>query len=129
VEQRKAWEAELAVAEPVLLGITQAALRTDSFISAASFQETTKVLTEAAISAKTDHLRGLKENVIVGKLVPAGTGLRTYSDLVVGSKKELEALQATAEALDRGLEDGDGAVAPMPEVDQEALAELNRRLG
>ncbi len=123
-------EAELAVAQPVLLGITQAALRTDSFISAASFQETTKVLTEAAISAKTDNLNGLKENVIVGHLVPAGTGLRKYRDLVVGSKKELEALQATAEALDRGLEDGDGAAAPaMPEVDQEALAELNRRLG
>ena len=122
-------EAELAVAEPVLLGITQAALRTDSFISAASFQETTKVLTEAAISAKTDYLKGLKENVIVGHLVPAGTGLRTYRNLVVGSKKELEALQATAEALDRGLEEGDGAAPSMPEVDQEALAELNRRLG
>jgi len=122
-------EAELAVAEPVLLGITQAALRTDSFISAASFQETTKVLTEAAISAKTDYLKGLKENVIVGHLVPCGTGLSTYRDLVVGSKKELEALQVTAEALDRGLEEGDGAAPSMPELDQEALAELNRRLG
>jgi DNA-directed RNA polymerase subunit beta' len=86
--------AEPAVAESVLLGITQAALATDSFISAASFQETTKVLTDAAITAKSDGLLGLKENVIVGQLVPAGTGLRKYRDLVVGSKRELEALQA-----------------------------------
>jgi DNA-directed RNA polymerase subunit beta' len=61
--------------EPVLLGITKASLSTDSFISAASFQETTRVLTEAAIMGKRDELRGLKENVIVGRLIPAGTGL------------------------------------------------------
>ena len=64
-----------AVWEPVLLGITKASLSTESFISAASFQETTRVLTEAAITGKNDHLRGLKENVIVGRLIPAGTGL------------------------------------------------------
>src|SRR5437867_1565658 len=64
-----------ATAKPVLLGITKASLSTDSFISAASFQETTRVLTEAAISGKTDELRGLKENVIVGRLIPAGTGV------------------------------------------------------
>ena len=64
-----------ATAKPVLLGITKASLSTDSFISAASFQETTRVLTEAAISGKVDDLRGLKENVIVGRLIPAGTGL------------------------------------------------------
>ena len=126
-------EAELAVAEPVLLGITQAALATDSFISAASFQETTKVLTEAAIAAKRDDLLGLKENVIVGHLVPAGTGLRDYRDIVVGSKSELEALQAANEALDRGMGDGDGFGLPSPEtsggVDDAALAEINRRLG
>ncbi|NND72960.1 MAG: DNA-directed RNA polymerase subunit beta' [Rhodothermales bacterium] len=87
-------ETEPAVAEPILLGITQAALSTESFISAASFQETTKVLTDAAIHAKTDQLFGLKENVIVGHLIPAGTGLRKFSDLVVGSKKELAELQA-----------------------------------
>ncbi|MBF0103690.1 MAG: DNA-directed RNA polymerase subunit beta' [Deltaproteobacteria bacterium] len=69
---------KLAVAEPVLLGITKASLTTDSFISAASFQETTKVLTEAAISGKIDHLAGLKENVIMGRLIPAGTGLAQY---------------------------------------------------
>jgi len=69
-----------AVAEPLLLGITRASLSTDSFISAASFQETTKVLTEASVSGKVDNLRGLKENVIMGRLIPAGTGLRRYKD-------------------------------------------------
>jgi DNA-directed RNA polymerase subunit beta' len=72
-----------AVAEPLLLGITKASLSTDSFISASSFQETTKVLTEAAISGKTDDLRGLKENVIMGRLIPAGTGLPAYRQLEV----------------------------------------------
>ena len=70
-----------AVAEPLLLGITKASLSTDSFISAASFQETTKVLTEAAIQGKVDHLTGLKENVIMGRLIPAGTGLTQYSSI------------------------------------------------
>ena len=62
----------------LLMGITKASLATDSFLSAASFQETTKVLTEAAIKGKADHLVGLKENVIIGKLIPAGTGLQAY---------------------------------------------------
>ena len=62
----------------VMLGITKASLATDSFLSAASFQETTKVLTEAAINGKVDHLIGLKENVIIGKLIPAGTGMKRY---------------------------------------------------
>ena len=87
-------ETQPAVAEPILLGITQAALATDSFVSAASFQETTKVLTEASIAAKVDPLYGLKENVIVGHLIPAGTGQRRFRDIVVGSKKELAELQA-----------------------------------
>ena len=78
-----------------LQGITRAALQTTSFISAASFQETTKVLNEAAVAAKTDYLLGLKENVIVGKLIPAGTGLMQYENLVVGSKEEFEALTAS----------------------------------
>lgn len=64
-----------------LLGITKASLATDSFLSAASFQETTRVLTDAAIKGKTDHLRGLKENVIIGKLIPAGTGMKIYKDI------------------------------------------------
>ena len=70
-----------AVASPVLLGITKASLATDSFLSAASFQETTKVLTEAAIKGKVDPLLGLKENVIIGKLMPAGTGMPIYKDV------------------------------------------------
>src|SRR5205085_3999148 len=70
-------------AKPVLLGTTKASLSTDSFISAASFQETTRVLTEAAISGKTDDLRGLKENVIVGRLLPAGPGRGNYTRVEV----------------------------------------------
>jgi hypothetical protein len=72
----------------LLLGITKASLSTDSFISASSFQETTKVLTEASIQGKVDYLRGLKENVIMGRLVPAGTGLRAYNrlDMMVGTR-------------------------------------------
>jgi DNA-directed RNA polymerase subunit beta' len=73
--------------KPVLLGITKAALTTDSFISAASFQETTRVLTEAAINGRIDTLLGLKENVIVGRLIPAGTGFEEYRDTFVISPK------------------------------------------
>jgi DNA-directed RNA polymerase subunit beta' len=76
------------VAKPVLLGITRAALTTESFISAASFQETTRVLTEASINGKVDHLLGLKENVIVGRLIPAGTGLAHYRDTFVIDETE-----------------------------------------
>ncbi|MBW2591379.1 MAG: hypothetical protein JRD71_11900, partial [Deltaproteobacteria bacterium] len=72
-----------AVAEPLILGITKASLSTESFISAASFQETTKILTNASISGAVDHLRGLKENVIMGRLIPAGTGFPLYSDIAV----------------------------------------------
>jgi len=82
-----------ATSTQVLQGITRAALQTSSFISAASFQETTKVLNEAAIQAKVDPLENLKENVICGHLIPGGTGLRDYDNLVVGSKAELESLQ------------------------------------
>ena len=71
-------EAMPASYEPILLGITQASLTTESFFSAASFQETTKVLTEAAIEGKVDNLLGLKENIIIGHLIPAGTGLKTF---------------------------------------------------
>ena len=81
-----------SVSKPKLQGITQAALGTESFISAASFQETTKVLSEAAIQGKKDRLRGLKENVIVGQLIPAGSGLKKYNKLVVSSKKEYNSL-------------------------------------
>src|SRR5256885_1669285 len=87
-----------ATAKPVLLGITKASLSTDSFISAASFQETTRVLTEAAISGKTDELRGLKENVIVGRLIPAGTGLNNYTR-VEGLTPGGEAVEPLAQGL------------------------------
>jgi len=83
-----------ATSNSVLQGITRASLQTDSFISAASFQETTKVLNEAAIAGKQDTLEGLKENVIVGHLIPAGTGLREYQDYLVGSKAEYERLKS-----------------------------------
>jgi DNA-directed RNA polymerase subunit beta' len=83
--------AKPATASQVLQGITRAALKTGSFISAASFQETTKVLSEAAIRARVDHLEGLKENVICGHLIPAGTGLKQYQDIVVGRKDEYAA--------------------------------------
>ncbi len=86
-------DARPATAEQVVQGITRASLQTESFISAASFQETTKVLNMAAVSGKVDHLIGLKENVIVGKKIPAGTGMRKYDNYIVGSKKELEELQ------------------------------------
>jgi len=76
---------EPAIAKPVLLGITKASLATESFLSAASFQETTRVLTEAAIKGKVDPLLGLKENVIIGKLVPAGTGMSRYRNVVISS--------------------------------------------
>lgn len=79
-------DAEPAIAEPILLGITQASLTTESWLSAASFQETTKVLSEASISAKVDTLGGLKENIIIGQKIPAGTGLRRYQDMELNTK-------------------------------------------
>ena len=85
-------EAAPAIAKPELQGITRASLQTKSFISAASFQETTKVLNEAAVNGKVDFLEGLKENVIVGHKIPAGTGLRSYNDVIVGSKEEYTSL-------------------------------------
>jgi DNA-directed RNA polymerase subunit beta' len=93
-----------ATAEPLLLGITRASLTTESFISAASFQETTKVLTEASISGRVDYLRGLKENVIMGRLIPAGTGLVKYKHLhanVVGEAEE--EVETGAESLGASL--------------------------
>jgi DNA-directed RNA polymerase subunit beta' len=89
-EELQTREAEPAISKPILLGITRAALSTESWLSAASFQETTKVLTQASIEAKKDMLRGLKENVVVGHKVPAGTGLLQYDELIVGSKAEYD---------------------------------------
>jgi len=88
-------DARPATGRPILQGITRASLQTRSFISAASFQETTKVLTDAAINAKSDPLLGMKENVIVGHLIPAGTGLADYQNVLVGSKEEYDILMAS----------------------------------
>jgi DNA-directed RNA polymerase subunit beta' len=88
-----------AIGRPLLMGITKASLATDSFISAASFQETTRVLTEAAISGKVDHLRGLKENVIVGRLIPAGTGLEIYRNVKIAGEDEPEEIVPEVEYL------------------------------
>ena len=86
-----------ATGKRVLLGITKASLATESFLSAASFQETTRVLTEAAVKGKTDDLVGLKENVIIGKLIPAGTGMQKYQNLHISTEKELEQVADTEE--------------------------------
>lgn len=101
-----------------MLGITKASLATDSFLSAASFQETTKVLTEAAINGKVDHLIGLKENVLIGKLIPAGTGMKRYRDIRLGTDKEEQPQEEIApqeEILDEE--------APLDEADEIILNE------
>jgi DNA-directed RNA polymerase subunit beta' len=95
--------------EPLILGITKASLATESFLSAASFQETTKVLTDAALEGKTDRLRGLKENVIIGKLIPAATGLKRYRQL------EIEAVRRAPALLEFDLDE------PFSEADDDAL--------
>jgi DNA-directed RNA polymerase subunit beta' len=90
-----------ATGKRVLLGITKASLATDSFLSAASFQETTRVLTEAAIKGKVDDLVGLKENVIIGKLIPAGTGMQKYQNIHINTEKELE---ETTDGIEESVE-------------------------
>ena len=99
---------EPAEGKQVLLGITKAALATNSFLSAASFQETTKVLTEAAIKGKVDNLIGLKENVIIGKLIPAGTGLRRYRNVKLNTDVDLDSTLDLDDEIDFGY-DSDGA--------------------
>ena len=124
---------EPAVAKPILLGITKASLATDSFLSAASFQETTRVLTDAAIKGKVDPLIGLKENVIIGKLIPAGTGMGRYRNIGVVDPDASQVVDG--ESLTAGetpLEEADGlscesgdisedvAVLETPEVEPKA---------
>ena len=119
-----------ATASTQLLGITKASVQSSSFISAASFQETTKVLTEAALSGKTDDLVGLKENVILGHLIPAGTGFRTFQESEVRYRPE--ALQAMAEEKERALvtsfpllqgeAEGNGDAAPATEPEPAEVA-------
>ncbi len=96
-------DAQPAVSSPTLQGITQASLGTQSFISAASFQETTKVLSEASIRGKQDNLLGLKENVIVGHLIPAGTGSRRYLDIIVADKEKYEAIKDSKLSLEKAI--------------------------
>jgi DNA-directed RNA polymerase subunit beta' len=106
-EANKALEADgkaTAEYQRLLLGITKASLATESFISAASFQETTRVLTEAAVTGKQDHLRGLKENVVVGRLIPAGTGLSYHADRKRQREEDLmETDSVTADEIERAL--------------------------
>src|ERR1700731_852837 len=101
-----------ALGRPLLLGITKASLSTDSFISAASFQETTRVLTEASISGKVDSLRGLKENVIVGRLIPAGTGMEYYRNVRLSPEME-EAAAKVQEEVSAAYEEAERALEMM----------------
>ena len=120
---------EPADGKQVMLGITKASLATNSFLSAASFQETTKVLTEAAIKGKIDPLIGLKENVIIGKLIPAGTGMKCYSNIKLDTdlaedEEEYEDELELAEALEElPAEDEEEAVQLTDEVDEVELSE------
>ncbi|HEU5236048.1 MAG TPA: hypothetical protein VFU37_02835, partial [Pyrinomonadaceae bacterium] len=138
-ERVRGTKGEVAQAEPLLLGITKASLSTDSFISAASFQETTRVLTEAAISGRIDYLRGLKENVIMGRLIPAGTGMEYYRnvdverDETIGEAEReetdefaeilggVEIPQPVAHTVVASVDDGDGDVESSGDAEEEAI--------
>ncbi len=126
-EEIETREAEPAISKPILLGITRAALSTESWLSAASFQETTKVLTQASIEAKKDHLLGLKENVVVGHKVPAGTGMRKYEDIIVGSKSEMEEAEEDEKTRkvfeELGAEEEDGSESSGDGEQKESTAE------
>ncbi|MEK6376025.1 MAG: DNA-directed RNA polymerase subunit beta', partial [Acidobacteriota bacterium] len=110
---------EPADGTPLLLGITKASLSTDSFISAASFQETTRVLTEAAIAGRVDHLRGLKENVIVGRLIPAGTGMPTYRDVYLEKDEPVPVQPSLDELLAREGEDAEEETLSLVDFEEE----------
>ncbi|MDQ5846487.1 MAG: DNA-directed RNA polymerase subunit beta', partial [Acidobacteriota bacterium] len=119
-ERVNADKGEVAQAEPLLLGITKASLSTDSFISAASFQETTRVLTEAAISGRIDYLRGLKENVIMGRLIPAGTGMEYYRNVDIERDETID--QARERELDDFPDIVGGHDMPAPPVREPLVA-------
>ncbi len=116
-----------ATGRPVILGITKSALETDSFISAASFQETTKVLTDASIKGKIDYLKGLKENVMLGKLIPAGTGAKQYSDIEISLEKEFLDDDASEvlenQFLDESEEDVEKELVVVSEEEDEETSE------
>jgi DNA-directed RNA polymerase subunit beta' len=127
---------ETAVGEEIILGITKASLATDSFLSAASFQETTKVLTDAALEGKVDRLAGLKENVIIGKLIPAATGLKRYRTIEIEPSEPLPRgiddiglLEGDDLAAELGLDDGDGLQGFGPAFDTTELDEINAGFG
>ena len=128
--------ASTAQFEPIILGITKASLATDSFLSAASFQETTKVLTDAALEGKIDRLAGLKENVIIGKLIPAATGLKRYRTIEIEPAEPLPRgiddvglLEGDDLAAELGLTDGDGLGGFGPAFDTAELDEINAGFG
>jgi DNA-directed RNA polymerase subunit beta' len=127
---------EPAAFAEVILGITKASLATDSFLSAASFQETTKVLTDAALEGKVDRLAGLKENVIIGKLIPAATGLKRYRTIEIEPSEPLPRgiddiglLEGDDLAAELGLDDGDGLQGFGPAFDTTELDEINAGFG
>ena len=127
---------EPAQFEEIILGITKASLATDSFLSAASFQETTKVLTDAALEGKIDRLAGLKENVIIGKLIPAATGLKRYRTIEIEPTEPLPRgiddvglLEGDDLAAELGLEDGEGLQGFGPAFDTAELDEINAGFG
>ena len=111
---------EPAAGRPVLMGITKASLATDSWLSAASFQETTRVLTDAAINCRSDKLLGLKENVIIGKLIPAGTGINRYRNIQVQPTEEARAARTPSPSYDDSYYDvrhGSGQAVPLDDYD------------
>ena len=127
---------EAAQFEEIILGITKASLNTDSFLSAASFQETTKVLTDAALEGKIDRLAGLKENVIIGKLIPAATGLNRYRRIEIEPAEPLPRgiddvglLEGDDLAAELGLDEGDGLQGFGPAFDTAELDEINAGFG
>jgi DNA-directed RNA polymerase subunit beta' len=127
---------EPAAFEEIILGITKASLATDSFLSAASFQETTKVLTDAALEGKIDRLAGLKENVIIGKLIPAATGLKRYRTIEIEPSEPLprgiddvSLLEGDELAAELGLDDGEGLGGFGPAFDTAELEEIGSGFG
>jgi DNA-directed RNA polymerase subunit beta' len=123
---KKEKKGDQATSEPLILGITKASLATESFLSAASFQETTKVLTDAAIEGKVDRLLGLKENVIIGKLIPAATGLKRYRTIEIGPSSKVPASALAPKATEEQL------LAALEEIGSDgtdALAELGLDFG
>jgi len=135
-EEMEAAGGETAAFEEIILGITKASLATDSFLSAASFQETTKVLTDAALEGKIDRLSGLKENVIIGKLIPAATGLKRYRTIEIEPAEPLprgiddvSLLQGDELAAELGLDDGEGLGGFGPGFDTAELEEIGSGFG